>query len=113
MEGKKLVYLDGLRGIGCTAVFLTHFVFAFYYGMYHFQPESCHLPGNLDIAVGKSPLNLLFNGNTAVRLFLVLSGYLLCRGFFLSGDRKRLAASARKRYLRLMPSALTRSRRIS
>ncbi len=106
MEGKKLVYLDGLRGIGCTAVFLTHFVFAFYYGMYHFQPESCHLPGNLDIAVGKSPLNLLFNGNTAVRLFLVLSGYLLCRGFFLSGDRKRLAASARKRYLRLMPSVL-------
>ena len=88
METKKLVYLDGLRGLGCIVVFLTHFVFAFYYGMYHFQPESCHLPGNLDIAIGKSPLNLIFNGSSAVRLFLIMSGYLLCRSFFSYGERK-------------------------
>lgn len=106
METKKLVYLDGLKGLGCVIVFLTHFVYAFYYGMYQFQPESCHLPGDLDILVGKSPLNLFFNGNTAVRLFLVISGYLLCRGFFVTGDRRRLAQSAGKRYLRLMPAVL-------
>lgn len=107
MQSKKLVYLDGLRGLGCVMVFLTHFVFAFYYGMYHFEPEACHLPGNLDIAIGKSPLNLFFNGNTAVRLFLVLSGYLLCRSYFLTGDRGRLRQSAAKRYLRLMPAVLS------
>lgn len=106
METKKLVYLDGLKGLGCVIVFLTHFVYAFYYGMYHFQPESCHLPGDLDILIGKSPFNLFFNGNTAVRLFLVISGYLLCRGYFATGDRSRLARSAGKRYLRLMPAVL-------
>lgn len=106
METKKLACLDGLKGLGCVIVFLTHFVYAFYYGMYHFQPESCHLPGNLDIAVGKSPLNVFFNGNTAVRLFLVISGYLLCRGYFLTGDKNRLIRSAGKRYLRLMPTVL-------
>lgn len=106
MQTKKLVYLDGLKGLGCVVVFLTHFVFAFYYGMYHYQPESCHLPGNLDIAIGKSPLNLFYNGNSAVRLFLILSGYLLCRSFFRTGDRKRLMRSAKKRYLRLMPAVL-------
>lgn len=106
MENKKLVYLDGLKGLGCVMVYLTHFVFAFYYGMYHYEPKSCHLPGNLDIVIGKSPLNLLFNGNTAVRLFLVLSGYLLCRGFFVTGDRERLKTSAKKRYMRLMPPVL-------
>lgn len=106
METKKLAYLDGLKGLGCVIVFLTHFVYAFYYGMYQFQPESCHLPGKLDIAVGKSPLNLFFNGNTAVRLFLVISGYLLCRGYFLTGDKNRLVRSAEKRYLRLMPAVL-------
>lgn len=106
METKKLVYLDGLKGIGCLAVFLTHFVFAFYYGMYHFQPESCHLPGNLDIAIGKSPLNLLFNGNTAVRMFLVVSGFLLCRSFFLTGDKSRLLQGMKKRYFRLLPPIL-------
>lgn len=106
MQSKKLVYLDGLKGLGCVVVFLTHFVFAFYYGMYHYEPEACHLPGNLDIAIGKSPLNLVFNGSSAVRLFLVLSGYLLCRGFFVTGDKNRLKKSAAKRYLRLMPAVL-------
>lgn len=106
MRTEKLAYLDGLKGFGCVCVFLTHFIFAFYYGMYHYEPESCHLPGNLDIAVGKSVLNLFFNGNTAVRLFLVLSGYLLCRNYFLNGDKKRLCSSAARRYFRLMPPVL-------
>lgn len=106
MQTKKLAYLDGMKGLGCVFVFLTHFVFAFYYGMYHYEPESCHLPGNADILIGKSPLNLLFNGNTAVRLFLVVSGYVLCLGFFRNRDKKRLGQSALKRYLRLMPAVL-------
>lgn len=106
MRTEKLEYLDGLKGIGCVAVFLTHFVYAFYYGMYHYDPVSCHLPGKIDIVIGKSPLNVFFNGNTAVRLFLILSGFLLCRSFLITGDKKRLAASAKKRYLRLMPTVL-------
>ncbi|MCC8139633.1 MAG: acyltransferase [Lachnospiraceae bacterium] len=106
MRREKLVYLDGIRGLGCVIVFLCHFVYAFYYGMYQYQEAACHLPGNLDIAIGKSPLNLLFNGNTAVRLFLVLSGYLLCRNFFLSGDKDALKKSALRRYPRLMPPVL-------
>ena len=106
MQQNKLVYLDGLKGFGCVCVFLTHFVFAFYYGMYHYQPEACHLPDNLDIVIGKSPLNLLFNGNTAVRLFLVISGFVLCRSFFATGDKSRLKKSASKRYFRLMPTVL-------
>lgn len=106
MQQNKLVYLDGLKGFGCVCVFLTHFVFAFYYGMYHYQPEACHLPDNLDIVIGKSPLNLLFNGNTAVRLFLVISGFVLCRSFFATGDKNRLKRSAAKRYFRLMPTVL-------
>ena len=106
MEKKKLIYLDGIKGLGCVIVFLCHFVFAFYYGMYHYQPESCHLPGNLDIIIGKSPLNLFFNGNTAVRLFLILSGYTLCLSFFRTREKERLLASAKRRYLRLMPPVL-------
>ncbi len=106
MQTKKLVYLDGLKGLGCVCVFLTHYVFAFYYGMYHYEEASCHLPGNLDIAVGKSPFNLFFNGNTAVRLFLVLSGYLLCLSFFRKREKEKLKKSACRRYRRLMPPVL-------
>ncbi len=106
MRAEKLEYLDGLKGIGCVAVFLTHFVYAFYYGMYHYDPASCHLPGNFDIVIGKSPLNVFFNGNTAVRLFLILSGFLLCRSYLVTGEKGRLVKSAKKRYFRLMPAVL-------
>lgn len=103
MRKTQLDYINGLKGIGAGIVYLCHFVFAFYYGMYSLETADCHLPGNLDISIGQSPLNTLFSGNFAVRLFMVMSGYVLCLGYFRTRDRKKLAASAGKRYIRLMP----------
>lgn len=106
MKQTQLAYINGLKGIGAGMVYLCHFVFAFYYGMYSLEAADCHLPGNLDIFIGQSPLNILFSGNFAVRLFLVMSGYVLCLGYFKTGDKGRLVKSARKRYLRLLPPIL-------
>ena len=106
MKQTKLDYINGLKGIGAGIVYLCHFVFAFYYGMYSLETADCHLPGNLDIVIGQSPLNTLFSGNFAVRLFLVMSGYVLCLGYFKSRDKKRLVSSACKRYIRLVPPIL-------
>lgn len=103
---KKLHYIDGLRGIGALMVYLCHFVFAFYYGAYSLQPEHTHTASGLEIALGKSPLNLCYNGNFAVELFLVLSGFVLCLGYFQTGERARLKRGAARRYLRLMPPIL-------
>ena len=106
MKNEQLDYINGLKGIGAGIVYLCHFVFAFYYGMYSLEAADCHLPGNLDIAMGQSPLNILFSGNFAVRLFLVMSGYVLCLGYFKTRDKDRLVKSAKKRYLRLLPPIL-------
>ena len=106
MKQIQLDYINGLKGIGAGIVYLCHFVFAFYYGMYSLEGADCHLPGNLDIMIGQSPLNILFSGNFAVRLFLVMSGYVLCFGYFQTRDKKRLAISAGKRYIRLLPPIL-------
>lgn len=106
MKQTKLDYINGLKGIGAGIVYLCHFVFAFYYGMYSLEISDCHLPGNLEIAIGRSPLNILFSGNFAVRLFLVMSGYVLCLGYFRTKDKKRLLISAAKRYIRLLPPIL-------
>lgn len=106
MKQTQLDYINGLKGIGAGIVYLCHFVFAFYYGMYSLEGADCHLPGNLDIAIGKSPINILFSGNFAVRLFLVMSGYVLCLGYFRTRDKKRLVTSACKRYIRLIPPIL-------
>lgn len=106
MKNKQLDYINGLKGIGAGIVYLCHFVFAFYYGMYTLEAADCHLPGNLDVLIGQSPLNTLFSGNFAVRLFMVMSGYVLCLGYFRTRDRKRLVTSACKRYIRLLPPIL-------
>ena len=103
MKKTQLDYINGLKGIGAGIVYLCHFVFAFYYGMYTLEAADCHLPGNRDIMIGQSPFNIFFSGNFAVRLFLVMSGYVLCLGYFRTKDRKRLVTSACKRYIRLLP----------
>lgn len=99
---KKLSYIDGLKGLGALFVYLCHFVFAFYYGAYTLLPEHCHTQSGLEIVIGKTPLNLLYNGNFAVELFLVLSGFVLCLGYFKSGEKNRLKDGAKKRYFRLV-----------
>lgn len=103
---KKLDYINGLKGIGALMVYFCHFVFAFYYGAYSLLPESCHTASQIEIAIGKSPLNLFYSGNGAVCLFLVFSGFVLCLSYFVGRDRKRLGTSAWKRYFRLMPMIL-------
>lgn len=103
---KKLAYIDGLKGIGALMVYLCHFVFAFYYAAYSLIPENAHTASQIEIAIGKTPLNLFYSGNSAVCLFLVFSGFVLCLSYFAGRDRKRLGESAWKRYFRLMPMIL-------
>ncbi len=102
----KLDYIDGLKGIGALMVYLCHFVFAFYYAAYTLLPEHVNTKTGVEILIGKTPLNFLYNGNGAVCLFLVFSGFVLCLSYFRTGDRARLKAGARKRYFRLMPVIL-------
>lgn len=106
MKQKQLDYINGLKGIGAGIVYLCHFVFAFYYGMYSLEAADFHLPDNTEFLIGSSPVNLLFSGNFAVRLFLVMSGYVLCLGYFKSRNKRKLLVSASKRYVRLLPPIL-------
>ena len=103
---KKLDYIDGLKGIGALMVFFCHFVFAFYYAAYSLTEDAVNTASGIEIAIGKTPLNLLYSGNAAVCLFLVFSGFVLCLSYFHTKDKKRLKSAAWKRYFRLMPMIL-------
>ena len=103
---KKLDYIDGLKGMGALMVYLCHFVFAFYYAAYTLLPEHVNTRTGVEILIGKTPLNFFYNGNGAVCLFLVFSGFVLCLSYFRTRDRARLKAGALKRYFRLMPVIL-------
>ena len=103
---KKLDYIDGLKGIGALMVFFCHFVFAFYYAAYSLTGDAVNTNSGIEITIGKTPLNLLYSGNSAVCLFLVFSGFVLCLSYFHTRDKGRLKSVAWKRYFRLMPMIL-------
>ena len=104
--GRKLDYIDGLKGIGALMVYLCHFVFAFYYAAYTLLPEHVNTKTGIELRIGKTPLNFFYNGNGAVCLFLVFSGFVLCLSYFRTRDRARLKSGALKRYFRLVPVIL-------
>lgn len=100
---KKLEYINGLKGVGALMVYLCHFVYAFYYGAYSLLKEHAHTEAGIENMIGKTPLNFFYNGNGAVCLFLVFSGFVLCLSYYGTGDKNRLKEGALKRYIRLMP----------
>lgn len=108
MTDKKLQYMDGLRGIGAVMVYFCHFVYTFYYAAYSLNPAQANTNTAMEAALGKTPVNLIYNGPFAVQLFFVISGYVLCISYFKTKNRRKLRDGAAKRYLRLLvPIAFT------
>lgn len=99
---KKIRYLDGLRGLAAFIVVIHHFILAFYPALYSGSGKMIHLPAGTEAFASGSVINLLYNGNFAVCIFFVLSGYVLSHKFFLQKDHDIITASAVKRYVRLV-----------
>ncbi|BCG57778.1 acyltransferase family protein [Paenibacillus sp. URB8-2] len=108
---KKLFYLDGIRGLAAFAVVISHYIQVFYPAALNGRPQQAHF--KWDIWYGHSPINLFYNGQFAVCLFFVLSGYVLSVKMFeneLDSETflKLLHSSALRRYIRLaVPAAVS------
>jgi peptidoglycan/LPS O-acetylase OafA/YrhL len=101
VEGKKLYYLESLRGIAALMVVAQHFVGSFFPAVNGGSTYPIHSP--FDLWFHKTPLGVVFGGNFAVCIFFVLSGFVLTRAFYLTRQPEYLAKAAVKRYVRLMP----------
>lgn len=102
MQNKNTAHnaaLDGLRGLACIWVILSH--------MDAFVGTATSSTGTYSQA---SLLwrfyRRLIDGNFPVSVFFVLSGYVLLLGFDRSNNVDQLSRAAVKRYFRLMPMAL-------
>jgi peptidoglycan/LPS O-acetylase OafA/YrhL len=95
---KKLTYLEGLRGIAALVVVFHHLVLMFYPAL-NFGEET----NSISKFIATSPFNIFYNGDFAVCLFFVLSGYVLSYKYILSNDPQVLVGYAIKRYFRLLP----------
>lgn len=104
----KISYLEGIRGIAAFLVFGHHFLLAFFPAYYSYDIHAAHLPGAFEITYGQSLFSFLTNGNFYVRIFFVLSGYVLSRKYFRQAAVKDLVSAAQRRFIRLyVPVAAT------
>lgn len=96
----KLKYLDGIRGISALIVFVHHFTLAFMPLLFWGDPSGFEGEPIKKI-IHYTPVGIIINGNFAVCMFFVLSGYVLSHKFFLTGDKQLITNSAYRRYIRL------------
>jgi len=99
---ERYSHLDGLRGLAALVVVFCHFV-QLYLPAAFFRASPDHFGESL---ISASPLNLIFNGNFAVAIFFVLSGFVLAAPFFNKNSSTWYLKAAFKRYPRLAIPAL-------
>lgn len=99
---ERYSHLDGLRGLAALAVVFCHFV-QLYLPAAFLRTAPDHFGESL---ISASPLNLIFNGNFAVAIFFVLSGFVLAAPFFNNKTSTWYLKAAIKRYPRLAIPAL-------
>ena len=98
---KRVTYLDGLRGLACLVVVLDHYLYCYYPSTITGDPTIIH--NHFELTLARTPLNVIYNGDLAVCVFFVLSGYVLSRPYFSAPDKLGfLSISALKRYPRLV-----------
>jgi peptidoglycan/LPS O-acetylase OafA/YrhL len=97
---EKIEYLDGLRGICAVVVVLHHFGQLFFPSIASGSIADLHYP--LELIFYYTPLAVLFNGNFAVCIFFVLSGYFLSYKFYVKGLSFNVYGAIAKRYVRLI-----------
>jgi peptidoglycan/LPS O-acetylase OafA/YrhL len=102
---RKDISADGLRGLAAVNVLLCHLFLAFLPGGFAFiypdttTPDAMH--GPVDHIIGFPFLSVLWNGQFAVCIFFVLSGYVLTMSYLATGDAGILRLRASRRYFRL------------
>jgi peptidoglycan/LPS O-acetylase OafA/YrhL len=97
---KKLLYLESVRGYAAVIVVFSHFAELFYPGLLETNLEINHI--RYEHIINKLPINIIFNGNFAVCIFFVLSGYVLSYKYFHSRNIESVYSSAIRRYPRLV-----------
>ncbi|WP_281561714.1 acyltransferase [Thalassomonas sp. RHCl1] len=105
-QNDKLLAVEGLRGIACFMVVLSHLSLIFYPYLHNFNAADS-TGYDIQNLIHHSPFTFFFSGSAAVYIFFVLSGYILTKVALRSQPSlSRISSMAIKRYPRLMLPAL-------
>lgn len=102
----KVAAAEGIRGIACFMVVLSHLSLSFFPYLHAF--DQSRMPAHaLELWIHHSPFAFFYSGTAAVYIFFVLSGYVLSYALMARGDTLyKLKSMCFKRYPRLMLPAL-------
>ena len=94
--------MDGLRGFGAFAVYLSHFFIEFYH-----EQTVGERDGGIDVVappefLKKTPAKILYHGYFWVFVFFILSGFVLPMRFFVTRKSTCITGGTFRRYFRLM-----------
>lgn len=108
-NGKRITWIDGLKGIACLLIFTHHFSLEYFNGAYFGDVMESKLPFQLDIRLSYEPYGILTNGNFWVCVFVTLAAFLTAVSAlrcFSEPPRKdwqeKLSGMIIKRYVRLV-----------
>lgn len=94
--------LDGLRGLAAFVVLVSHVACAFYPALFSYAGGDTHTVSQVELWLVNTPFNCLFNGELAVAVFFVISGFVLSTRYFNTLEKRPVVAAIIKRYPRLM-----------
>ena len=98
----RIEWIDGLKGIACLGVFLSHAICLFYPSYYFGKDCPSHLNG-IEISAYNSVFRFVLEVRECVALFCLLSGLVIANKMLnMSEVKDKLAGLFVKRYLRLM-----------
>jgi peptidoglycan/LPS O-acetylase OafA/YrhL len=100
-RGRRLIHLEAIRGIAALFVVLGHLGWTFVPVL----QTRLNLPVSGRVLLA-TPLSLVINGGFAVRIFFVLSGFVLSLSYFRRKKVQVVTQAASRRYPRLMLPAL-------
>ncbi len=100
----KVKSVEGIRGIACFMVVLSHLSLTFFPYLHAFTGEA-GVDNPIQGWIYNSPFGFIYSGTSAVYIFFVLSGYILTY-VALKGDVHKIIVMSVKRYPRLMIPAV-------
>lgn len=102
MNEKRIVWLDGIKGLACLAVMWHHFILSFFPLLYSDSISTKAHSSILEKELQQSPWLFWVNGKYMVMLFLFITGIVVFKKVVEMNDANDLPRVMIKRYLRLM-----------
>lgn len=99
---KRILWIDGMKGIACIGILIHHFFVGFLPATYYGADAVSHLQTNFEETFSQSPFSFILNGNFWVCIFCIVSAFLLSYKVMNNDKKEKVSTSILNRYFKLV-----------